>query len=748
MISLAISFFETGKLIVKKDYQGNRPDFKLLASSEAEIPFNSVGRLTRNWLNPPDDGEKGFPSNPFINGIGEHHNGFGNRSLALFKLGEKYFLVQVQRRREHEIYGLNYEESIEISSRGKATFRVYQQERYLQFSRGDMIKILKQKVSFVESLVVREDRENPIALQNYFETALKSLLSISFQKIRTDLVSRTNDYVEAIVNIYIEDYRGTKLFNSKQLIILLDKLGINDKILIIDQVLYFLAPFFGPLSFSFDFISINFVNILLYDSTAYGEYIRGKEFRKYLDDISAVVMNGEDLLNRKTKGGFYAEFIKLPDDTLYDENFVKLFSSGVSVRDAKELSLLIKGDGISDDRVDAVFINSEILDDEYFGKIFTALGETASLNLLSRHPELIIRVLKTLPEINIFNVIRYISISQGVLKEDGLILRVISKSLQNMTADEFRKIGKNDLKFIAGYLLDLLEDSCLDRSKYSPKFSDADLVTGMFYQPSDELIDVMIRKLTDPSDCLKRRINEILVRYTSNWRIGTIAKIFSFSWIIDPRIFLFILQKLISNRIAESTVELTEYASFVQTWDVHLRRFGSKAASLLDAGFSELEIENLSRLHVQFMEREREINFADWWFNQVLLTKKVDMFEKEYRKFVDLSLDSRDKKKLLAFSPLYEPKSDRLEQLFKSMDPTLRSEKCRIILQVWMVKGKFCINIFHSLLASRPSSDASFRKLIDFIVENSMQKMLKENLPYNTAKEFASLLQKQKRQSN
>ena len=328
---MKIQKVEIGKLFKDKE-NGDIPDFDYLYHSfEPNLASkNNRGDFEGNYLQ--FDSIQGL--SPFVNGEEENYAGLGNVACGIIntktKIGNLFF--QILRRREYELLGIDYQQAKYLLKNNELKYgtRMYNQCAYTRLALEDVFSLLQEKVSISSSLVYKGEQKN-FRLPDYRRTVKESP-----QQLNQEYLSISNHslLLKNTINWFLE-----KSVNSDEKLCLLTKnLDINQKLLFLDQLQYFLFPFIGIITYQTEYVSrIKSIQLYIFDDVRYRTLCKKKEFSEFtiLDEDSLSSYSAKALEDR------FSVLCQVPHTILYSQEFKYFIDNGSSIETAHQLSSLI-----------------------------------------------------------------------------------------------------------------------------------------------------------------------------------------------------------------------------------------------------------------------------------------------------------------------------------------------------------------------------------------------------------------------
>ena len=264
---------EIGKMFVGPNVS-DRPDFTILYSSFEKDPFPlvEIDKYDKVWL------QSGIylQDTPFIFGKNDNYRGLGNIACGLLKNSNRnYIFFQLIRRREHELYGLTLKESIEDSSYimendGKSKksvngSRMFNQCAFTQINLDNVVTLLKEQTSLSRTLIF-QNKDTSYRLPYYQREIREQPPEVEAKSLVV------NDY-SPLLRIIINWLLSNRENLEKKICILVKNMDINQKLIFIDQLQYYLFPFIGVVTYQFEYVSMSSsIQIYVFDYDRYYDF--------------------------------------------------------------------------------------------------------------------------------------------------------------------------------------------------------------------------------------------------------------------------------------------------------------------------------------------------------------------------------------------------------------------------------------------------------------------------------------------
>lgn len=193
----------------------------------------------------------GFPEKTYFKD-GPRKDGQGNKAITLFRYpNNSYFFVQIHRRKEAELLQEN-----------QVGGRPYNQYRAIFLDEEEIQESIRSKQALFISLVYDQGGEI-FALRTFSDSEITNQpqeVELAIQKLNDKHLENHRELIEYCVNALLTNIEKNKDI-QKSVTVFSDTIDLRDKLESIDWIQYFVFPFLGIISFSFDSVTKKKVDI-------------------------------------------------------------------------------------------------------------------------------------------------------------------------------------------------------------------------------------------------------------------------------------------------------------------------------------------------------------------------------------------------------------------------------------------------------------------------------------------------------
>lgn len=638
-----IRFVEHGKAFIESRYKGEliAGDFQVLAFSDVDIKNQSLS-YKNNVLRYPDQSQ--FSSK------------LGSVSFALLRHKDinkdlkEYVFVQLQRRRELELAPSVTNTQNRFYNQVRFSIlpvwlldELYSRRQYILSELASNIKISNQKTDNGESAIFeRDELLSPFQMQNYSkddvgkEGILAGELLISPTSLPTLINVNLDSLIYQIANDILKQWEFNKDLSSNLTYAMPpDASEIIDKLTVVQRVQTIVFPRVGVITFAFDIITGQSVDILLLDSifADLNPKTPKVSFTKNSYDPASIIIEAENdfydpnilplvrnfnfslieirqIVELKRSGhkiGNISEFSKLLSK-LIDSNHMDVFSQLISYLKDEEITNLFQIDNLSS------LVKEKILEAIAGGKNLTEYWRLFSATQIKK------------------------IISENFLKHLFDIIRRSEKQ-------EFLALAKD---YSNGFLLFMMRDDIrakVEQEKIALLTGESISVIKLLFELDDEVIRAIIKqKLLSEKDA--GFYGELIAEFSSRCNLECLL------WIINLTqrpIDSLIVIKTLRNCIERDLVLNAEYKrDFFVLFDKTFQE---------DGGFLSRIPSTTDGLLLREKMREwanRDIDVAEKVFFQDIVSLPYADFEREYlslkRNLSGISMDAASECFKLLFS--------------------------------------------------------------------------------------------------